>query len=323
MTNTEVASVEWEKIPALELRAGPYKAQVIPGFGGHLISFGDDKTAFLRKPVNLGAYLILPEAYGLPVLFPPNFIDGCGFRARGTEYHLPANKAGGTRHFHGLLYQRSWQVDRISNSNTAAELDLSFTSPAGGEVYRWFPHPFCARLQYRLEEGRLTQEISFENRDDRPMPMMLGFHTAFALPDRAQDPEAYRIRIGIGDGLKADVRSPAEAPMTDFREGRILRKGESVFGQFYAGSFEDQPGRPCHGALIENLRTGKKLRYTTDEQFGYWVIWNQNGDDSFLCIEPQTCAINAANMHQEQDLFGFKMLDAGKTFSAKNSFTVE
>jgi galactose mutarotase-like enzyme len=53
------------------------------------------------------------------------------------------------------------------------------------------------------------------------------------------------------------------------------------------------------------------------------VVWNQNGVDTFICAEPQTCAITAANMHQEQDLFGFRMLDTGKSFVAVSSLRVE
>jgi aldose 1-epimerase len=321
----ETASVSWEGIPALELRAGTCRALVLPGFGGHLITLEDGTASYLRGPRNITEYLLLPEAYGLPVLFPPNRIDNCGFSARGLDYRFPANK--GNTHLHGFLYNRPWQVDRISPASPpdgpAAELRLSFTSAAGGEVYRWFPHPFQARLLYRLEEGRLTQEIELENRDSRPMPLMLGFHSAFALEDRALDPAAYRISIGLGDALREDWRWPAEGNLPEFRRGKVLDRGEVVWGQCHAGTYRDQDGREARGLLIEHRRTGKRLRYLPDEQFGYWVVWNQNGTDTFICAEPQTCAINAANMHREQDLFGFRMLEAGGLFRAQSLITVE
>jgi aldose 1-epimerase len=90
-----------------------------------------------------------------------------------------------------------------------------------------------------------------------------------------------------------------------------------------AGAYRDGEGRERRGLLIEHLRTGKKLRYTPDAQFGYWVVWNQNGTDAFICAEPQTCAINAANMHREEDLFGFRMLEAGGVFRAASTLTIE
>jgi aldose 1-epimerase len=321
----EVASVEWERIPALELRAGNYRALVVPGFGGHLIALEDGIASYLRRPPNINEYLLLPEAYGLPVLFPPNRIDNCAFSARGLSYHFPANK--GTAHLHGFLYNRPWEVDSVSPAETAAvpgaELRMSFTSPPGGEVYRWFPHPFRARLLYRLEEGRLSQEIEIENQDSRPMPLMLGFHSAFALNDRAADPASYRISIGLGDALEGDRRGPAGGNLPEFRQGKVLGPKEIVWGQCYAGSYQGQGGREERGLCIEHLKTGKKLRYLPDEQFGYWVVWNQNGVDTFICAEPQTCAINAANMHQERDLYGFRMLEAGGTFRASSVLTIE
>jgi aldose 1-epimerase len=340
----QVASIEWEGLPALELRAGEYKALVLPGFGGHLISLEDGDASYLRRPRDIAEYLLLPEAYGLPVLFPPNRIDNCSFTARGIAYHFPANK--GKLHLHGFLYNRPWQVERISPNavNTAingegaaasgeaapkeaAELELIFTSFAGGEIYRWFPHPFTARLRYRLESATptqlatLTQEITIENQDIRSMPLMLGFHSAFALNDRAADPGTYRISIGLGDALEGGP--PAAASMLEFRQGKVLGKQEAAWGQFYAGTYQGEDGKPERGLRIEHLRTGKKLRYLPDEQFGYWVVWNQNGVDTFICAEPQTCAINAANLHREQDLFGFRMLESGGIFRAVSSLRVE
>jgi aldose 1-epimerase len=206
-----------------------------------------------------------------------------------------------------------------------AEVELSFTSPAGGEVYRWFPHPFKARLIYRLEaQGSLVQEIAIENQDTRPMPLMLGFHSAFALDDRAAQPEGtYRVSIGLGDALEGSRQGPAPASMMEFRRGKMLGQREIAWGQFYAGTYEGEGGKAERGLCIEHLRTGKKLRYLPDEQFGYWVVWNQNGVDTFICAEPQTCAINAANMHREEDLFGFRMLESGEVFRAVSCLRVE
>jgi aldose 1-epimerase len=327
MSHAEIASVLWEGIPALEMRAGGKKALVLPAIGGNVLSFTDGQNSWIRTPRSLEEYLTLPEAFGIPVLFPPNHIEGGRFSARGIEYQLPMNKSNGTQHLHGFLFNRPWQVNRISGqgesagaTNGGAELEMSFSSEEGGEVYRWFPHPFKSRLSYRLEEWGLFQRISFENLGSTPMPMMLGFHTAFALTDRAGDPESYRISISLGDELKGSKTQSPEKPYVAFRSGRVLKKEEKVFGHFYADPLIDFQGQSGHEAIIENLKTGKQLRYIIDGQYQFWTIWNQGGDDSFICIEPQTCAIDAANMHQEKDLFGFRMLQPRETFTAQCAF---
>jgi aldose 1-epimerase len=316
MSASEIVSLRWEKLPALELRAGDNKALVLPGIGGNLLSLEDSRTAYLRTPGSIGEYLAAPECYGLPVLFPPNRIAGASFSARGVEYRLPVNRPNNT-HIHGFLFERPWQVERLSAEKGKAEVELSFSSAKDGEIYQWFPHPFLARLIYRLESRGLFQEISFENRGTTPMPFMLGFHSAFALPGRDRDPECYRIRIALGTRIEGDKISALQKPEEEFRSGRIIHGGETIFGHYIAEPFPDDGGAPCHGAIFENLKAGTRLRYVTDEQYGYWVIWNQNGTDSFLCVEPQTCAINAANMHQDKDLFGFRMLGPSETFTAR------
>ncbi|MDR2103887.1 MAG: aldose 1-epimerase [Treponema sp.] len=318
MASAEVVSTHWEKIPALELRAGDMRALVLPGIGGNVLSFGPGRDSYLRSPRDLHEYLSLPEAYGIPVLFPPNRIEGGEFTARGVRYRLPLNKHNHTQHYHGFLYERPWQVDRIGGGAGTAEIEMSFTAGTKGELYRWFPHPFRACLYYRLEVRGLFQRISFENLGDRPMPFMQGFHTAFALRDRETNPEAYRIRVDLGDEINGGGIGPLQGSMAEFRPGKILHDKEAIFGHFCAAPFQD--GQEPGNAVIENLNTGARLHYTIDEQYRYRVLWNQGGDNSFICIEPQTCAINAANMHGEKDLFGFKMLGPSEQFTAECSF---
>jgi aldose 1-epimerase len=320
MANAEVVSVEWEKIPALELRAGGKTALVLPGIGGNLISLKDGRTSYIRSPRSLGEYLELPEAYGIPVLFPPNFVEGARFQARGREYRLPINKPN-NMHYHGFFFNRPWQVDRIAAQNGAAELTLSVRVAEGTEVFQWYPHTFSIRITYRLEAQGLFQDIVVENAGDSPLPLMLGFHTAFALPEEKNGRE-YRIQVDMGESVWKDLGFPANPAVEEFREGRLLHQGEPVFGHFLAEGRTLYNGRLRHGALIEERSTGARLRYLTDDAFSYWMIWNERGDDSFICIEPQTCAVNAANTHQEKDLNGFRMLAGKESFRAQNVFLI-
>jgi aldose 1-epimerase len=307
----------WERLHALELRAEDKKALALPGYGGHLLTLEDSRGPRLRAPSGLADYLMLPEAFGLPVLFPPNRIEGNRFSARGREYRLPANRPGGL-FIHGFLFERPWRTERVSTAGGAAELEMSFEAGEGGELFPWFPHPFRARLVYRLNGEGLFQTVAFENRGSSPMPFMLGFHSAFALPGRDRDPESYRITIPIGDALQGSRRSEPDPASARFRTGRVLKRGEAVGAQFLA-----EPSAGPRETLIENLKTGSRLRYRTGGAYGYWMLWNQGGDDSFLCVEPQTCAVNAANLHEERDLFGFRMLGPGETFSAASSILLD
>jgi aldose 1-epimerase len=313
----EIVSVYWEKLHALEMRAGDLRALVLPGFGGQALSLEDSRGPHLRRPENLAEYLALPEAYGLPVLFPPNRIAGNRFSARGRDYVFPPNRPGNLW-IHGFLFERPWRTEQLSAGEAEAELVLSFTASPWGELFQWFPHPFDVELRYRLTGEGLFQKIRFVNRGRDLMPFMLGFHTAFALPGRDREPESFRITIPLGEELRGALLSPADPGAAAFRGGKILKKGEPVSGQFLA----EPPGED-HEALIENLLTGSRLRYRTGKAYGYWVVWNHDGRDSFICIEPQTCAINAANLHGEEGRFGFRMLEPGEVFEASSSITLE
>jgi aldose 1-epimerase len=73
-------------------------------------------------------------------------------------------------------------------------------------------------------------------------------------------------------------------------------------------------GEPLYGAVIRNLKKNYLISYRFDESFTHLVVWNKTGEDGFICIEPQTCAINAYNIDKPDSITGRRTLDGGAVF---------
>lgn len=332
MSHIQLNDTTWEGRPALQLCSEELQGLLLPEDGGHLLSLTHRPTGaqLLRVPKNLEAYRLLPEGYGVPVLFPPNRIPDGRFSANGVQYQLPVNDTKNQAHLHGFLYTRPWQVLDRQVGGDAVSVTLGFHSQPGGEIFSYFPHPFSARLTYTLAGSALRQEIAFVNEGETPMPFMLAFHTSFALPGhpdcREEDCTVY---IGVGQAVATGARGmptgqllPLSADEKEYLAGRVVAPGVRATGHYTRAPFGYE-GREFDGAVIENHKLGLRLTYTPDARFPYWVLWNDDAHSQFVCIEPQTCMINAANLHHERQENGFLLLAPGARWAAASTLAVD
>lgn len=332
MSHAVLSDALWEGLPALRLQTDALEALLLPGEGGHLLALTHRPTGaqLLRRPRNLAAYRQLPEGYGIPVLFPPNRIPGGRFTANGVSYQLPVNDGKNGAHLHGFLYTRPWSVLARQAGEGSVSVSLGFRSGPGGDFFDCFPHPFSAELTYTLAGAALRQKVAFRNEGDTPMPFMLAFHTSFALPGHPDCTEAdCRVYVGVGEEVARGERGMPTGALLPLRDserayfaGRVIAPGVRAAGHYTRAPFLYR-GEPFDGAVIENRKIGLRLRYTPDSQFGYWVLWNDDAHSQFVCIEPQTCMINAANLHHERQENGFLLLAPGGRWAAESTLSVD
>jgi galactose mutarotase-like enzyme len=73
---------------------------------------------------------------------------------------------------------------------------------------------------------------------------------------------------------------------------------------------------PLYGAVVWNTAENYQVYYYFERPFKNLVIWNKTGEDGFICIEPQTCAVNAFNIDKPDSITGRFALDGGAVFRA-------
>lgn len=280
----------WHTAGPVCLQRGKWRAVVLTGFGMNPVLLRCQSQPVLREPADLDMLKQSPFLYGMPLLFPPNRTRDGKFAFDGVEYSLPINEPEWRNHLHGQYYDAPFQViaqDRCS-------LSAQYRS-----IGKRFPFPFVLTIADRLEEEGFFRRIELCNTGRRDMPVLLGFHTTFAEPDVFSVP--------IGGRWETDRRYlPTGRIVSLTPEQAAFRTGCNPHGKKINGFYQSVGGTAKVGDFW----------YQVSPEFQQWVLFNGDGNQSFLCIEPQTGVVNGLNMPG-----GYIRLAAGESFFASMSIT--
>lgn len=267
---------------AIELRHGAWSARIAVSSGANCISLCHSGYGMhiLREPPEAGER-DNPYLYGMPLLFPVNRISGGKFVFEGREYRFPINEPQTGCHLHGDLHDAPFAVTEVGEGRLCCSLTRG--ARAG------FPHAFRLDVTYTLAEAGLVQEVRVYNLSDRNMPCLLGFHTTFDL-SREADVCAHAdvgVLIERDENYLPTGRFPAEDEITRALNASDFRTKEIFASRHYRAAGQGEMG-------LYFPKRGLRLRYETDEKFGFRLIYN-GGSDAYICLEPQSCAVDAAN----------------------------
>ncbi|GMA49852.1 galactose mutarotase [Alicyclobacillus contaminans] len=315
---------------AVRFGFGPYEAVVLPQIGANLISLKDPARglSILREPhpEAMDAFRANPTTHGIPVLFPPNRIRDGKCTISGVSYTFPVNETSTHNHLHGFLHSAAWNVDAAGLTVHDAFVTLSIHVDEHHDVFRWFPHRFRMTLEYRLSDDGLRQQVTVHNLDTRPMPLMLGFHTAFNIPfaeHSSADHVTFTATIGErwemdGRMLPTGRRLPLNAQEEAIRHGGI-----SPFFAPLDNHYTANPQGGHNRVTMTDSQVGLRLIYDVGLKYRHWMIWNHGADGTVLCPEPQTIAVNAPNLNLPDVETGLQMLEPGQQWSENSRLFVE
>jgi len=260
-----------------QLQAGDLQAIVEPGFGGRVTAFRH-RGADLFVPVPDGPRdPALGAAGGCFPLVPwSNRVrDGRWPTATGT-LALTATEAGTANAIHGHGRRRPWTV----TGDGGRSVRMAYTHPAGDEGW---PFGYVADQTVNLGEDGLSITLGLENRSDREMPFGLGLH-----PYLPRTPETGLWFAAETAWPPVDGKLPA-GPVAvpadlDFSEPRPLVLGlDQGFGGWDGSAHAIWPER----GLGLSLHGGAALSHLH--------VFTPT-DRNFLCLEPVSHAIDAANL---------------------------
>lgn len=268
---------------------GGFTAGFLPEAGGNMVRLIHNASALeiLRTPPEDFDYLAKPEIWGMPVLMPPNRIRDGVFVYQGRTYQLPVNEPMPRNNtLHGIILHKPWSLEQTADNRV--ELAIDYPGAAANEGWE---HEFSARLSYTFGENDVTQTITFTNRSALTMPLMAGFHSAFALPDGCSfylDAERESRQL---DDLRKIVNGKTEI-MPEWQTFRTVSHGERILGHCAMKRRNN-----CDPELIIRYpQTSWQMHYILPEPWREWVIWNNTGEENFICVEPQSCRIDAMNI---------------------------
>ncbi len=270
-----------------KIRYGNWVAHITPDRGANCIAllhtgYG---ASLLREPP-AGAEPYNPFLYGMPILFPVNRIQGGRFVFDGREYVFPINEPSSGCHLHGELHQMPFTVIRKQRHAIHCRFTATPDRP-----YLSFSHEFSIDMIYELREDGLYHTVTVNNHSPLPMPILLGFHTTFRTRFlRESKPEEIRLFAGIEEEYERNMhtdylptgRKPAFDALSESLAKGTCCPSCSPFSRHYRGS-----GKMSITDLGRHLR----VVYENDEKYTFRLIYS--GDDSYVCLEPQNCLVNA------------------------------
>lgn len=260
------------------LTAGDLEAVVEPGFGGRI-------TAFRQAGVDL--FTPVPDGGRDPAKAPgggcfplvpwSNRIRDGGLTVDGAALQLTRTETGGTAAIHGHGRRRSWDVTADGGPTSVR---MGYVHPAGEEGW---PFAYAADQTVSLGDDALTVTLAIENRSGRGMPVGLGLH-----PYLPRTPEMGLWFLAQSAWPPVEGKYPAEPQPVpadlDFSEPRPVALGlDQGFGGWDGSIHAIWPER----GLGLSMHGGAAL--------GHLIVFSPP-DQDFICLEPVTHCIDAANL---------------------------
>jgi aldose 1-epimerase len=164
-------------------------------------------------------------------------------------------------------------------------------------------------------------EFTVTNMSDKQLPYGVCNHTTINGPFTTNgDPLGTRIFVTIGDKWPLNQRS---LPTCDFISldnhdrqyltGSMIPVKHVINNDVYNCETYEVDGLPFRGAIITDVATGNEIRYEVDNNFKFWVIWNDGGEKGYFCPEPSTWMIDAPNLPLPGEESGYEELAPGKS----------
>jgi aldose 1-epimerase len=284
---------------AFLLERGRTRVTVIPAAGGRmaqcaifdgsawlpLLHADDDVPPDERDPLVWGCFAMVPW---------PNRIKDGHLRFEGKRYELPLNDPAGA--IHGLGSAAVWHVDWRTTAAIGMSLDLR---EAG-----W---PWPARASQRIEVSDQEVRLSMDVRAPVGVrfPAGCGWHPWFRrrLRDAGDD---VRVRVDADERYELISMIPTGrvVPVDGAHDLRACPKiGARRLDDCYRGV--RSPVRIRWGAIEATIVLSPNLSHA--------VVYTP---DHAVCVEPQTCAIDAFNLDALGTRAGTVVVDAGNPLTA-------
>jgi aldose 1-epimerase len=311
----EKASLQ-HNIPIVRLRdtAHAVEVSILPSLGNRAYQMKVHGQNILYYPSGeLSEHAKNPSLGGVPFLAPwADLLDEQAFWANGKRYRFNMNLGNvrGERPIHGLLTDSPlWQITEVAADAHSAHITSRLEFWKYPDLMAQWPFAHEYEMTYSLADGVLEVKISMANLSTDAMPIAIGFHPYFQIPDIPRDEwvahlparihvVADNYQIPTGEMRPLDIPNPL--PL----QGQTLDDGFTDLERDAEGlaHFRIESG----GKTIETI-FGPKYPVATI----YLPALPPGETREFICIEPLTAMINGVNLARQGKYSGLQTVAAG------------
>jgi aldose 1-epimerase len=256
--------------------------------GRNILNSVSDDVGDFRKRIETGL--------GIPFLAPwAGRLGEQDFWANGKEYtfNTTLGNIRGPNPVHGLLATSPfWEVTEVNADKHSAKLTSRLQFWMYPDLMAQWPFAHEYEITYKLAAGVLEVRTAVTNLSADPMPVVVGFHPCFRIPDVERD--EWTATIAARKVVVADARLVATGEFKPLD----LPNRFSVKGQSLDTGFTDLT-RDAEGRAHFSIESGKaRVEILFGSQYTAAVIYTPPGRQT-VCFEPMAGITNAVNLHHE------------------------
>jgi aldose 1-epimerase len=215
---------------------------------------------------------------------------------------------------HGLLVTSPlWHVTEAAADGHSAHVTSRLEFWKHPDLVAQWPFAHEYEMTYSLADGVLEVKTTITNLSSEPMPIVIGYHPFFQVPDIPRDEWVANIpaRIHVIPGehnLPTGEMRPMDVPKALPLKGQKLDDG-------FTDLERDGDGR----AHFSIEAAGKKVETLFGPKYTVATIWLPSDPDGrpreFICFEPLATIINGVNMAHENKWSGLQSVAGGEKWT--------
>jgi len=332
-------------LPALLYSAANYTAEKTMDHGVeviHLTDRGHDVTVSIVPSIGNRAFEFMVHGKNL-LYFPPpdiaSFRDSGAKQFNGIPFLAPwANRMAGAgfwaddKHYrfnpdlgtvdidansiaiHGMLATSPlWELVEMKADRHSAHVTSRLQFWKYPDLMANWPFAHQYEMTYTLSNGILEVSTKVTNLSAKPMPVVLGYHPYFNIPDvpRAQA----SVHIPARKHVETDADLVATGKLTPANLADWVSLEDHTFDDGYTDLAREGDGR----AIFSVKAGSKKIEVLYGPHYQVAVIYAPP-NQPFVCFEPMTAITNGANLAHEGKYEELQTVPAGGTW--RESFWV-
>jgi aldose 1-epimerase len=268
-----------------------YRAYELKVHGKNLLYFPGVITAYKKG----GA----PGLNGVPFLAPwANRMAGGGFWANDKHYVFNPN-VGTVRidpngiAIHGMLAgSPRWEVEKLAKNKVSASVTSKFDFWKYPDMMANWPFAQEYEITYTLTDGALEVATTIKNLSDSPMPVAIGFHPYFNIPDTPRSEET--VHIAARMHVETDTRLVATGQLTSYSASEQVSLRDHTFDDGFTSLIRDGEGH----ATFSVQAGSKKIAVVYGPKYQVAVIYAPPRQN-YICFEPMAAITNGVNLAHE------------------------
>jgi aldose 1-epimerase len=303
-------------VPIVRLTDGAAGVEVVivPSIGNRAVSMNvHGKNILYFASADIGEFQKRPRLSGIPFLAPwADLLSEQAFWANGNRYpfNMTLGNVRGEMPSHGLLVTSpNWQVTAVAADARSAHVTSRLEFWKYPDLMAQWPFAHEYEMTYSLAGGMLEVKTTISNLSTEAMPVVMGYHSFFQIPDIPRDEWMAhlpaRIHVIAGEhNIPTGEMRPLDLPNPLPLRGRTLDDG-------FTDLERDEDGR-AHFWIESG---GKKVETLFGPKYTVATVWLPAGPNGvpreFICFEPLSTIINGLNLAHEGKFPGLQTVAAG------------